>query len=157
VPAEDCSTAANASLAKPWAASGASTWYVTIIGTETNVSPFVDLQVSYNANSGDVVLNNFRYAGTNNPEYNGFSIDLPTSGAGSLDFLAQFDQGGSYTYDLEINEVGGGNVRNDQQAGPSASVSTSDQVSAGSTYRLRFGSPDATGGVGFLRAEISWP
>ncbi len=155
VPDDDCSTSRNATLTKPWADSGSSTWNVTIIGTETNVSPFVDLQVNYNANSGEVALNNFRFAGTNNPEYNGFVIDLPTGGAGSLDLSATLDAPSSY--DLVIDEVGGGNVRNDQDVPAVSSVNTNNQVSAGATYRLSFGSADATGAEGFVSAEISWP
>jgi hypothetical protein len=157
ISAEDCSTAQNASLSKPWTESGQSRWYVTIIGTETNVSPYVDLAVSYNANNGRVFLDSFRFSGTNNPQYNGFTIDVQPVEGGSLDVFAQFDPNAPQTYHLTIGQVGGGVIRDDQPEEPAASVTTTDEVSGGTAYRVTFSSPEENGAAGFVHAEISWP
>lgn len=150
-----CSTSRNAVVTRPKLDSGTATYFATLIGTETNVSPVVDLTLTYNSNSGSATLDNFRYAGTNNPGYNGFTMEIPTAGGASLNFFARFDPGGSYRYHLVIQQVGGGDVRNDQPADPVAQVSTSDPVGA-ATYRLTFENPEATVGE-FVSSVISWP
>jgi len=151
-----CSTSRNATVTRPATDTGTSTFFATLIGTETNVSPSVDLTIRYNANAGDVTLDNFRFVGTNQPEYNGFTIDLPTLTNGSLQFDANFDPGGSFPYQLTIDQVGGGNVRNDGP-GPASSVETTDSVNAGNTYRVAFRSPEAQSAADFVHARIRWP
>lgn len=153
---EFCSTARNATVTRPSFEAGQTRFFAILIGTETNVSPFVDLTITYNANAGDLTLDNFRFVGTNEPSYNGFAIDLPTDGDGSLDFRSNFDPSGAFTYRLLIEQAGGGTVR-DETGGPSQSVTSSDSVSGGETYRLSFRSPEAQSTALFVRAEISWP
>jgi hypothetical protein len=102
-----------------------------------------------------MTLDNFRYVGTQELAYNGFSAEMPANADGNLRVQANFDDGQSHAYRLVIERVGGPILVD--ESGVDQSVDTEVAVTGGSTNGVSFRSTEEVSGAGFVHAVISWP
>jgi hypothetical protein len=143
---------------------GSSLWHVSVIGTKS--APSAAIRVVFNANAPSVQFDNFRFYGTSNPAYNGFTASVD-AGAGPMPVTGAFDDGqvqrGSYDFHLVIAN-GGGTTVFEQSGSGTSFVAQDDQeqppmVDAG-TYSITLANPDELANPGlavFVSATITWP
>jgi hypothetical protein len=155
-----CLTGRNVVIDHTVTDSGSGLWHVSMIGGK-GVTPSAALTLDFNANAPSVQLNNFRFYGTSNAAYNGFTAAVDT-GAGLMPVQFAFDdgEGGSYDYHLLIKQTGGAPIV-DTTGGPSTSYSADPvpAIDAGS-YSVTVEDPDPIANPGlavFITATIGWP
>ena len=149
-----CSRGRNAMVQRASFAPGSSTWLATLIGTETQQSPRVDLTLRFNAAAPRVELSSFRFVGTQEAAYNGFLAEVPALSDGELRMQADFE-GASESYRLLMERVGGATLVD--ESGSGSSVDRSTPVTGGSSYRVSLRSTEEVSGAGFVHAVINWP
>jgi hypothetical protein len=140
---------------------GNSTWTVSLIGADAQVSPTVTVQLRFSAGAGRLVLERLRFQGEAIENYNGFVVELMTSDNGVLAVSAVIDDGagGVYPYTLRIEPLGsvvGGEPV--EQSGHGGEVEAQVLVGGERGHRLTLENnlwvADAEV---LLRAVISWP
>jgi hypothetical protein len=159
----ECRTTRNGGLERSVFDAGQSQWLVTMIGTSDLASPFATLSLRFNALSANVHLDSFRFNGTNDPHYNGFTVELAAAADGNLRLQAGFDDGNDnpYQYHLSITPLAGGPPLVDQAGGPSGSLDMSFGLTGGQSYSVALGEPEQLAGGGqfavFVDATLTWP
>ena len=159
----ECKTVRNnGALQKPVVDQGYSTWTVSVIGWDANVTPFVTLTVAFNANSPSVHIDSFRYNGSIDDHYNGFEAVVQTTGAGDLSLQAAFDDGnnGEFNYHAVVWPKGGAPILDETSDNPQGSLDVSVGVDANRTYHVSLLDPDeysSTEVAVFVAATLSWP
>ncbi len=145
---------------QPSFASGASTWHVSLIGTDDQISPYVTLKIDFNALNPSVQVTNLRYQGMPIDNYNGLTAEVDVADDGTLQVDGAFDAGQQHDFQVTIAQLGqGGGTVYDQSGGPANSFSVPQQVSAGASYRVTIANPNpqAEEIPVFLSATFSWP
>lgn len=134
-----------------------STWTVSLIGAGAQSSPSVTLQLRYPSLEPSLILERFRF--TPLEDYDGFAAELAVTGAGTLTAEGSIDdgQGGSYSYRLLIEEVGGTTPLVEQE-GSGGPFSAETPVDGPRSYRVSVENREATiDEEVFLNATVSWP
>ena len=116
----------------------------------------VDFTLGFNATSPSVDLENFRFGGQTQPNYNGFTAALDASGSGQLSVEGSIDPAPT-EYHVVISEAGVGPVE-DVQDGPDDSFSVSHAVTSDTSFLVEVSNPNesAEAGPRFVAATISW-
>jgi hypothetical protein len=140
---------------------GSSTWTVSLIGADAQVSPAVTLHLRFNAGVGRLTLERLRFQGQAIDNYNGFTLELKPADDGVLALRGVIDDGagGTYPYTLRVEPLG-------SQAGDAPVVQSghggevmADVLVAGELeHRLTLENNLSVADTEvLLRAEISWP
>ena len=155
-----CDTGNNVVLERTITDAGNGLWHVSMIGGK-GVTPTAALTVDFNAANANVQLDNFRYRGTSDPNYNGFRAGFD---AGNGELKVQFtfddgDSGGSYDYHVVVQR-GAHDPLLDETGGPSTSFVTDPPLNADAgKYSVTVEDPDEVSNPGmavFITAVLSW-
>ena len=154
----ECITARGGTLSRAVFDAGQTEWNVTLIGASENFA-FATLTLRFNSLSPRLVMDSFRFNGTNNPEYNGVQVVLLARSDGNVRLHGDIDGPEGqfpWSFTVAVDDV----VVSDQSGGPSASFDVSAPVSGGTVYTVSFFEPEAStsGGPALLtRATLTWP
>ena len=88
-----CRTTTGGGLTRTVTDAGATSWVLRLIGTDLGVMPVATMTLDFNANSGNVTLDSFRFQGTDAAAYNGFVAEVGAIGGGDLQLDATLDLG----------------------------------------------------------------
>lgn len=152
----ECVRGRNVRLEHAVTTSGSSQWHVSMIATE-QASPNVTLTIRFNADSPRVTLNNFRYAGTSFPEYNGFAARFTTLDEAGMGIDVEFE-GGEAPYHFVLQAAGEAPIR-DETRPPVTAFSSVIALEGGVEYSVSVRNPEEFGTeeVTFLQAMLTWP
>lgn len=156
-----CQTGRNIALDRAVLDTGSGLWHVSMLGAK-GVAPTAALTVDFNANAPSVQFDNFRFYGTSNPPYNGFTAGIDT-GAGELSLQGNFDDGQSGHYDYHwIVQPNGGDAIEGTGQSMTSFVADDPRLKAidPNSYSITVQNPDEVANPGvpvFLTATIGWP
>ncbi|MEA2676112.1 MAG: hypothetical protein QOJ81_253 [Chloroflexota bacterium] len=160
-PQKECINVHEGTLSRAVFDAGQSEWNVTLLGTSGVAGQFGSLTLEFNALSPDIRLDSFRFNGTDNPHYNGFTVVFGTGADGTFRLRAQIDDGHDNPYQWHLNVAVDDVPVYDNTAGPDTSVDQSVAVSGGTAYTVLFEEPEASAGGGlfpvFVDARLTWP
>ena len=154
----ECITAHGGTLSRAVFDVGQTEWNVTLIGASGNFAS-ATLALRFNALSPRLVMDSFRFNGTNNPQYNGVQVVLLATSDGNVRLHGDIDGPEGefpWNFTVAVDDV----VVSDQPGGPSASFDVSTPVSGGTVYAVSFFEPEVStsGGPALLtRATLTWP
>jgi hypothetical protein len=154
-----CDTGKSVVLDRAVTDSNGGLWHVSLIGAK-GFAPSAGLTVDFNANAPSVTFDNFRYYGTSNSSYDGFTAGID-AGVGQLTVQGAFDdgQGGSYDYRYVVTPDGQAAIV-DQTGGPTTSFAFDPVTLAAGSYSVTIQDPDDVANPGmavFIAATITWP
>jgi hypothetical protein len=134
--------------------SGTTTWHLSLIGANNNISPYVTLVLDFNADAPSVHFDNLRFLGTPMPDYNGVAVTVATEGSGTIAVSGTFDPVPPQAYRVVIDPSGF-----DQTGGSTTGFSLNQPVDAGTSYQVTIENPNTQVEQSpvFLSAIISWP
>jgi len=134
--------------------SGTTTWHLSLIGANNNISPYVTLVLDFNAEAPSVHFDNLRFQGTPVPNYNGLTALVATEGSGTIAVSGTFDPVPPQAYRVVIDPSGF-----DQSGGSTTGFSFNQPVDAGTSYQITIENPgtQVEASAVFLSAIISWP
>ena len=137
--------------------SGSSTWHVSMIGTQTLVSPYATLTVRFNSDEPRAELLNFRYMGTSLPEYNGFEAVFTTGDQAGMRIEAEFE-GDEEPYTLLVRPTGGAPIQ-DHTSPPVTGFSSVIPLEDATEYRVSLRNPEEINDsdVPFVLVVLTWP
>jgi len=128
-------------------------WTLTLIGYLTDV-PVVDVTLTWRTKAPKVTLTNFRFDGTGNSDYNGFTATVKARGGGNLTFA--FNWGTSYPWDLLVQDQTSGT--HTEPTGTGTSLSHSVAATASHQYRSTLQNTAAGSGSAVrLSGSLAWP
>jgi hypothetical protein len=157
-PQRECITAHAGVLSRAVFDAGRTEWNVTLIGASQTFA-VATLTVRFNAASPMLVMDSFRFNGTNNPHYNGLQVVLLAESDGNVRLHGAIDgPEGDFPWEftVAVDDV----VVSDQPGGPSASFDVSAPVNGDVVYTVRFFEPEdsTSGGPALLTgATLTWP
>jgi hypothetical protein len=139
---------------------GPSTWTVSLIGADAQVSPAVTLQLGFSAGVGRLTLERLRFQGQAIDNYNGTTLELMPA-AGTMAVAGEIDDGlgGQYPYALRLEplsgQVGAGPI---EESGHGGRFEHRFNVGGEQPLRLTVeNSLVVADEQVLLRVEISWP
>lgn len=148
-----CQTGTGTINFKGKATSATGSWTLTLIGNTTD-APVVDVTLTWRTKAPKVALANFRFDGTGNSAYNGFTATVKARGGGNLTFA--FSWGASYPWDLLVQDQTGGT--NTEPTGTGTSLSHSVAATKDHQYRSTLQNTAAGSGSAVrLNGSLAWP
>lgn len=136
---------------------GESTWTVTLLGASDQSSPSVALRLRFPSLAPRVVLERFRFLGTEFESYNGFSAELDVARPGVLSIHGSVDDGLAGEYPYRLNVLGLGTAYDATDEGTAGQIESTTELAAG-PYRVTLqNTEEFTEQEVLLRATISWP
>jgi hypothetical protein len=157
---DGCRTMRRGEIERQLSSEGVQRWTLSLIGTEPGTSPSATLRITFPTNDVAMRLEGFRFQGTENEGYNGFTAELRVAAAGTLDVAATFDdgEGGSHPYRLVVQEVGGGPSQPFIAEGEGSSMAQSTAVVAERSYLVRLENRELIAeALVMLSADLDWP
>jgi hypothetical protein len=130
-------------------------WTLTLIGA--NASTVLDVAIDYYADEPVVTVENLRYQGVPQPNYNGVSVEMDV-GAGQVQIDGTFDAGQSHAHRVVIEQASEGTIYD--ETGPAEhhfAVTLTADAPAG--LRITISNPSETAEAApiFLEARFAWP
>ena len=106
-PAESCVVTDKGSLSATPTAPGP--WTIWLFGDQPGRSPSATLHIRWAANTAGLQMTNFRFQGTDSPNYTGFRVRVAPIADGELHLSAAWDdgQGGDYPYLIVLTDLDG--------------------------------------------------
>jgi hypothetical protein len=139
---------------------GPQAWTVSLIGAQGNVSPSLDLRLTYPTNDAGIRLEGFRFQGSEIENYNGFTAELRAASTGPIRVSATLDdgEGGAHLYGLVIQEVAGGPAQPFIAENHSSSLDETTEGVAERSYRVTLENRQAVSETAvMLSAQLDWP
>ncbi|CAN5548851.1 hypothetical protein BH20CHL6_BH20CHL6_18550 [soil metagenome] len=123
------------------------------------MTPVADLRIGFRSARPLILLEGFRFQGSDAAPYNGFVLDLLGVSPGSLDVWASWDDGrqGQYPYRLEVASMTGGGATA-TRSGSGDGLVAAIALETSDVYRVSL----VNAGSGIARevrlvAQIAWP
>jgi len=106
-PAESCTVTDEGSLTATPTVAGP--WTIWLFGDHPGRSPAATLRIRWSANAATLQMTNFRFQGTDSPNYTGFRVRVAPVADGELHLSAAWDdgQGGDYPYLIVLTDLDG--------------------------------------------------
>ncbi len=147
-----CHAGGDGEVRAPGVDPGGTAWSVTLGGATAGETPSVDLEVTFDSSTPSLILEGFRFQGSDAPAYNGFRAQLAARSAGPLSLAAGWNDGSDSVYPWETTLAG------TTQTGEGASMAAGTAVSgAGPALVELRNTASAVPLEVRLRAELGWP
>jgi hypothetical protein len=156
-PAEDCIVTEEGSLVATPTAAGP--WTIWLYGDHPGRSPAATLRIRWAANNASLQLADFRFQGTDSPNYTGFRVRVTPVADGELHLVSAWDdgQGGDYPYLIVLTDLDGSGeppiVEGDGDHAEAARA-----VVAGNNYEAAIdNTQESVIDQVLLRSTLTWP
>jgi len=156
-PAESCIVTEEGSLVATPTAVGP--WTIWLYGDHPGRSPAATLRIRWAANTASLQLADFRFQGTDSPNYTGFRVRVAPFADGELHLVSAWDdgQGGDYPYLIVLTDLDGSGeppiVEGDGDHAEAARA-----VVAGNNYEAAIdNTQESVIDQVLLRSTLTWP
>jgi hypothetical protein len=156
-PDADCIVTDQGSLVRTPTVAGP--WTVWLYGDHPGRSPAATVVIRWAANNAALQLADFRFQGTDSPNYTGFRVRVAPVAAGELHLSATWDdgQGGDYPYLAVLTDLDG-SVEPPLVEGEGDSAEAVLSVVAGHNYEAAIdNTQESVIDQVLLRATLTWP
>ena len=134
-------------------------WTIWLFGDQPGRSPAATLRIRWAANNAVLQLADFRFQGTDSPNYTGFRVRVAPAAVGELHLSAAWDdgQGGDYPYLIALTDLDGSGEPPLYQ-GESDQAEAVRDVVAGNNYEAAIdNTQESVIDQVLLRATVTWP
>jgi hypothetical protein len=157
-PEADCIVTEEGSLVRMPTVAGP--WTVWLYGDHPGRSPAATVHIRWAANNALLQLADFRFQGTDSPNYTGFRVRVAPVADGELHLTAAWDdgQGGDYPYEAVLTDLDGRGEEPPLFQGEGDSAEAVRNVVAGNNYEAAIdNTQESVIDQVLLRATLTWP